>query len=140
VNDTSQVVAAAFSVSERAGEVGTIVKLARNLFIIPAAVVTAWIGASRGKDRSFRVGSSIPWFVIGFVAAAAFSSVVALPGDVLDAASQLSKGLILAALVGIGMRAASLRADRRFFVPLGVGIAAGIVLAIVSFILVYLIV
>ena len=140
VNDTSQVVAAAFSVSERVGEVGTIVKLARNLFIIPAAVVAAWIGASHGRDRSFRVGSSIPWFVVGFVAAAAFSSVVVLPGDVLDAASQLSKGLILAALVGIGMRAASLRADRRFFIPLAVGSAAGIVLAIVSFTLVYLIV
>ena len=139
VNDTSQVVGAAFSVSDRTGEFATIVKLARNLFLIPAGIGAAWLG-SRDAGSVFRLRSGMPWFVIAFVAAAAVASLISLPEAWIDVVSQVSRGLILAALAGIGMRSASLEANPRFFMPVAVGGAAGLVLAIVSFGLVQVIV
>jgi uncharacterized integral membrane protein (TIGR00698 family) len=139
INDTSQVVASAFSMSDRAGEIATIVKLARNLFIVPAALLAAWFGprlGGRGEHGASR-GWGIPWFVVLFVGAAALASAVTLPETLVDLASLLSKGLILAALTGIGMRAASLRVGRTLLVPMAVGAASGAALAAVSLWLVH---
>lgn len=140
INDTSQVVAASFSMSDAAGATATIVKLARNLFIIPAALVAPFFGPrSAGPAQSVQSGVrrlQIPWFVVAFVLAAAIASVVSLPAGVVDTASYLSKIFILAALVAIGIRSSNLRFDRRLFFPVAAGSAAGVVLAAVSLVLV----
>jgi uncharacterized integral membrane protein (TIGR00698 family) len=133
INDTSQVVASAFTYSDSAGEMATIVKLARNLFIVPVVFGVAWWGRSiERREAGERKEAGIPWFIVMFVLAAFVASVVSLPDGFVDASSLLSKALILTALAGIGARAASLRFDRRFLVPLAVGSAAGICLAAVS--------
>lgn len=140
INDTSQVVAASFSMSEGAGATATIVKLARNLFIIPAALVAPFLGTRAvGPAPGVQSGVrrlQVPWFVAAFVLAATIASVVSLPAGVVDAASYLSKIFILAALVAIGIRSSNLRFDRGLLVPVAVGSAAGVVLAVVSLMLV----
>ncbi|MPZ70101.1 MAG: putative sulfate exporter family transporter [Actinobacteria bacterium] len=140
INDTSQVVAASFSMSESAGATATIVKLARNLFIVPAAMVAPFFNRAGGSAaQEVRVGLrrlQIPWFVVVFVLAVAIASTVSLPEGVVTAASDLSKVSILAALVAIGIRSSNLRFDRRLFYPVAAGSAAGVVLAAVSLVLV----
>lgn len=135
INDTSQVVAASYSMSDGVGAVATIVKLARNLFIAPLAIVLSVI---RARHRGFTtsVRSAIPWFVVFFVAAVAIASLLTLPTGFTRVASDLSGVLILTALTGMGIRAAGLRLDRRMLVPLGAGGAAGVILALVSLLLV----
>lgn len=139
INDTSQVVAASFSMSEGAGATATIVKLARNLFIIPAALGALFLGtrpAGTSSAQGRPGGLQIPWFVVAFVLATTIASVVSLPAGVVDIASDLSKVLILAALVAIGIRSSDLRFDRGLLVPVAAGSAAGVVLAVVSLMLV----
>lgn len=133
INDTSQVVASAFSFSQSAGATATIVKLTRNLFILPAVVLLPAIPALRRAERSSSsIASAVPWFVFGFVALAAFVSLVEVPENVLEIAGTLSKVLILAALVGIGVGATSVKLDRSLAKPLLVGLGAGVIVAAVG--------
>jgi uncharacterized integral membrane protein (TIGR00698 family) len=133
INDTSQVVASAFSFSPSAGATATIVKLTRNLFILLAVVALPALPALRRAGRSSSsIVAVVPWFVLGFVALAAFVSLVDVPENVLDIAGTLSKVLILAALVGIGVGATSLKLDRSLSKPLLVGLGAGVIVAVVG--------
>ena len=56
VNDTSQVVATGLIYSQRAGEVATVVKLTRNLFMAPVIVVLSSIYLARAAERGRRRG------------------------------------------------------------------------------------
>ena len=133
INDTSQVVASAFSFSTSAGATATIVKLTRNLFILAAVVVVPALPALRRPGRSANsIARAVPWFVFGFVALAAFVSLVDVPENILELAGTASKVLILAALVGIGVRAMSLQLNRSLAKPLLVGLGAGVLVAAVG--------
>ena len=74
INDTSQVVSAAFIYSEPAGKVATVVKLTRNLFMAPVIVIMGIIynraQAGSGKSLTSSVRKALPLFVLGFVAMA----------------------------------------------------------------------
>jgi uncharacterized integral membrane protein (TIGR00698 family) len=133
INDTSQVVASAFSFSSSAGATATIVKLTRNLFILVAVVVVPALPALHRADRSTNsIGRAVPWFVFGFVALAGFVSLVDVPEDIVELAGTASKVLILAALVGIGVRATSLQLNRSLAKPLLVGLGSGVLVAAVG--------
>jgi uncharacterized integral membrane protein (TIGR00698 family) len=130
INDTSQVVASAFSFSSSAGATATIVKLTRNLFILVAVVVVPALPALHRAERSTNsIGRAVPWFVFGFVALAGFVSLVDVPEDIVELAGTASKVLILAALVGIGVRATSLQLNRSLAKPLLVGLGSGVLVA-----------
>ena len=133
INDTSQVVASAFSFSSSAGATATIVKLTRNLFILVAVVVVPALPALRRAERTTNsILQAIPWFVVGFVGLATFVSLVDVPEDIVEVAGTASKVFILAALVGIGVRATSLQLNRSLAKPLLVGLGAGVLVAAVG--------
>jgi uncharacterized integral membrane protein (TIGR00698 family) len=103
IHDTSSVVAAGADYGARALELATTVKLARALWIVPLTLVAArlWApkeGAGSGKAKR-------PWFILGFLAAAAFFTYV--PG-LTEAGKGVSlvarRGLVLALfLIGSGV-------------------------------------
>jgi uncharacterized integral membrane protein (TIGR00698 family) len=70
IHDTSSVVGATLQYGKRALEVGTTVKLARALWIVPMTLVIGSLyrheGAQTDQARPKR-----PWFILGFLAAAA---------------------------------------------------------------------
>ena len=91
VNDTAQVVATGYAYSAPAGDVATIVKLTRNLAILPVLVGATWLVARADARVAAAAGSAaggataagsaaataihplrllsraVPWFVVGFV-------------------------------------------------------------------------
>ncbi|MDE2293074.1 MAG: putative sulfate exporter family transporter [Elusimicrobia bacterium] len=74
IHDTSSVVAAGLAYGAKALEVGTTLKLTRALWIVP---VTALLGAqARKKGTGGGAGIKPPWFIAGFVAAAAVATLV----------------------------------------------------------------
>ena len=98
----------------------TVVKLTRNLAILPVLLGATWLVARSvsGEDgvasesapsRMALVSRAVPWFVIGFVVVAGLRSVglldVPLPGGgtLADLCSTLAALLILVALAGVGM-------------------------------------
>jgi uncharacterized integral membrane protein (TIGR00698 family) len=122
VNDTAQVVATGFAYSAPAGDVATVVKLTRNLAILPVLLGATWWAhrslpgaASTSSSTLGMVARAVPWFVVGFVVFAALRSLglldVALPtgGTLADLCSTLAGVLILVALAGVGI-ATDLRA------------------------------
>jgi uncharacterized integral membrane protein (TIGR00698 family) len=120
VNDTAQVVATGYAFSPAAGDVATVVKLTRNLAILPVLLGATWVVArSTGAadidapgtrpSRLTLVSRAVPWFVVGFVIVAGLRSVGLLDvplaggGTLADLCSTLAAVLILVALAGVGM-------------------------------------
>lgn len=103
INDTSSVVAAAFTFSNQAGIYATVVKLTRTLMIVPITLALAALYArERKSERQFSLVSVFPWFVLGFLAAALISSSGVLPVDVTAFLAASGKFLIIAAMAAIG--------------------------------------
>ena len=119
VNDTAQVVATGYAYTPAAGDVATVVKLTRNLAILPVLLGATWlIARSRTADgdtgtpattRLALVSRAVPWFVVGFVIVAGLRSAglldARLPtgGSLADLCSLLASLLILVALAGVGL-------------------------------------
>ncbi len=80
IHDTSSVVGAASKYGEQALLIGTTVKLARALWIVPLALATAAIKKNgkngEGEGRSGRAGTRVkwPWFILLFCVAAVINT------------------------------------------------------------------
>ncbi|WP_018335521.1 YeiH family protein [Actinomycetospora chiangmaiensis] len=129
INDTSSVVAAAYSYGDGAGPDAVVVKLTRSLMLIPVVVVLAVWSARREAARAAAdpmgpVGPDapeprprlpwtriVPWFLVGFVVASALTTVGVVPATWHAGLSAAGTFLITVALVAIGlsMRLADLR-------------------------------
>ena len=95
IHDTSSVVGAAAAYGPRAVEVATTVKLARALWIVPLAWVLGQAFARRTGEAG-RSGTKLPWFLAGFVAAAAIvTAAPALRGAGLTVASAARRLLVV---------------------------------------------
>jgi uncharacterized integral membrane protein (TIGR00698 family) len=104
INDTSSVVAAAFSYSDAAGKFATIVKLTRSLMIVPVTLMLAII-FSRGNNAAnkFDFVKVFPWFILGFLLAAVIRSSSVVPLAVTGSLAWGGKFLIIAAMSAIGL-------------------------------------
>lgn len=113
INDTSSVVAAAYSFGGGAGSYAIVVKLTRSLMLIPIVIALAIWQARRearaqGTDNTVDL-AGMPWrkivplFLIGFVAAAGLDSLGVIPNSWHPGLSWLGTFLITTALAGIGL-------------------------------------
>jgi uncharacterized integral membrane protein (TIGR00698 family) len=116
IHDTSSVVGAASTYGPDALVVATTTKLVRALWIVPVTLALgAWV-ARRGTESTAKPKAKRPWFILGFLAAAALVSFVPAlqpAGKLLAAAAQrllvltlflLGLGLSRAALARVGAR------------------------------------
>jgi uncharacterized membrane protein YadS len=80
IHDTSSVVGAAAAYGAQALQVGTTVKLARALWIVPVSLLTAAfmarVAARQRKEKTGEAknGVQMPWFILLFCVAAALST------------------------------------------------------------------
>jgi len=77
IHDTSSVVGAAAAYGAQALQIGTTVKLARALWIVPVSLLTAAFMARLAARRGTAAGAAkvkMPWFILYFCAAAALST------------------------------------------------------------------
>lgn len=110
VNDTSSVVATGYAFSEAAGDFATMVKLTRTLSIIPAVLIFAAIHLHIKKKAQMessapqvRIRSIFPWFILGFLAMSALTTMGMIPAAVSSGMKDLSKFLMISALAAIGL-------------------------------------
>ncbi|MBS2028132.1 MAG: putative sulfate exporter family transporter [Deltaproteobacteria bacterium] len=110
IHDTSSVVGAAMGYGPRALELATTVKLARALWIIPLTVgLAAWTarsGEARATGRATR-----PWFILGFLLAAALVTWVPALRPAGDVVASLARRLMVLTLfvIGVNLSPAALR-------------------------------
>lgn len=104
INDTSSVVAAAYSYSDASGSLATIVKLTRTLMIVPIALVLAlYTSKKNSKSRDFSFSKVFPWFVLGFIAASVLKTAAIIPVSLSTLLAQGGKFLIIMAMAAIGL-------------------------------------
>jgi uncharacterized integral membrane protein (TIGR00698 family) len=96
IHDTSSVLATAAIYGNEALQVATTVKLGRTLWLIPVALVVSLVF----KQSTARV--RVPLFIVAFLAASVFASVVSLPAWFGPATGRVSKALLVVALFFIG--------------------------------------
>ena len=71
IHDTSSVVGASLQYGAEALEIGTTVKLARALWIVPVAFLVGYIRSRNATDKLATGKGKKPWFILGFILAAA---------------------------------------------------------------------
>ncbi|HEX5633640.1 MAG TPA: putative sulfate exporter family transporter [Gemmatimonadales bacterium] len=98
-----QVLAAAFPVSALSGQVGTLVKLVRVLFLGPVLVVVSLMEHRTGEARRAGLRTMLPWFVLGFVAFALLRTFGALTPGLAAPLRTASHWLTLVAMAGLGL-------------------------------------
>jgi len=136
VNDTSVVVATGFAYSHAAGATATIVKLTRTLFLVPLAVAVGLAARREAGTLAARVRATVPWFVVGFVGAAAARSAGIVPAPVLGAAAAVASFAIVMVLVAVGLNVDVRKMARLGPKPLVAGFVLASTMAVVSFSLV----
>jgi uncharacterized integral membrane protein (TIGR00698 family) len=115
IHDTSSVVGAATKYGPQALVIGTTVKLARALWIVPLALATAAIKRGRSKEAASggtsKLGIQFPWFIAFFVLAAVLNTYVPVferPAKWLFTVGRLGLTATLF-LIGSGISRATLR-------------------------------
>jgi uncharacterized integral membrane protein (TIGR00698 family) len=140
IHEIAQVVAASFQNGQRAGEIGTLVKLARVLLLAP--VVFALGARNRFAASHARVAAArppLPWFVLGFVALVALNSVVTIPDADRKLIATLNPFLLTVALAAMGLETDISRLYARGGRPAILGALAFLFIAAFSLLLIKLV-
>lgn len=101
INDTSSVVAAAYSYGTAAGAAAVVVKLTRSLAIVPICLALQARRSPTGRRRA--VWRLLPLFIVGFVLASVARTIGVIPGSWHTVLAGLAAFLICVALTGIGL-------------------------------------
>ena len=105
INDTSSVVAAAYSWSVSAGDYATIVKLTRALLIIPLTLILGLyysLKTPTNEQRDVRsIVKAVPWFIVWFVAASLSGQY--FPQVIRHEAQGIAHFMITVALTAVGL-------------------------------------
>jgi uncharacterized integral membrane protein (TIGR00698 family) len=112
IHDTSSVVGASAKYGPLALAVGTTVKLARALWIVPLSLVTAAVSRRRnGSISRSEAPIQWPWFILFFSVAAVFNTYVYLFSGLYPALNRLGKVGLIATLflIGSGINRRTLR-------------------------------
>ena len=111
IHDTSSVVGAGLAYGPRALEVGTTVKLARALWIVPLTLALGWLAPRRASAPADAPPVKKPWFIAGFLAVAALVTFLPALAPVGHAVAFGARRLLVLTLflIGAGLSREALR-------------------------------
>jgi len=142
VHNTPQTIGTGYIYGDQAGQVATIVKLTRNMFMIVVAVlVSLWFGAKEsgeGRLGKKAILKAFPWVLFGYIAMAICAVQGFFTPEGVSFFKAAGKYLILMGMVGIGFGTNFRDIKRLGFKPLIIGLAGAVVVTGVSLIMVKL--
>ena len=104
IHDVAQVVGAGYMVSERTGDVATLVKLMRVAMLVPLVLLI--IFGIRKQSSQSSEGTSLPVFLIGFVVCMILNSVGVVPETMRLVLVDASRWCLITAITALGMKTA----------------------------------
>lgn len=137
IHEIAQVVATSFQNGQRAGEIGTLVKLARVILLAPVVLalnIKRRFAASHAKVATAR--PPLPWFVLGFIALVAVNSVITIPDSERKIIVTLTTFLLTIALAAMGLETDISRLYARGIRPAILGALAFLFIAAFSLLLI----
>lgn len=102
IHDTSSVVGATLQYGTQALEVGTTVKLARSLWIVPVAFIIGLVRKKIVEDKSESSKAKKPWFILGFLLTASLVTFFPDLQEVGHHIESISKRILVLTLFFIG--------------------------------------
>lgn len=142
VNDTSSVVAAAYTFSDAAGAFAVIVKLTRTLSIIPIVMIFSYINARENKKlgkksnksaNEIEIKNIFPYFILLFLMMVAVKSTGIVSADLSSNIAVVSKFMMVMALGAIGLKTNFKEVSDSGIKPLLHGFIISSLVVIVSF-------
>lgn len=111
VHEVAQVVAVGNAIDPTTADTAVIVKLTRVMLLVPVLFVFGWL-ETRGRVDGGGLRAAIPWFALGFVAVAAFNSLIAIPPAIRQGLLTFDVLVLATAMAALGLetRWAKLRA------------------------------
>jgi len=144
IHSTPQVVGAGFIFSDLAGKTATAVKLVRNCFMAPLALlIAAWYAHSSsrsGEERGPRLAAAraFPWFLFGYFLMAGLNTMGYITPSGIHAFNTSGRFLILLGLAGIGLNTVFRSFKNVGLKPLVVGLLGSAVVAGSSVLMIHL--
>jgi uncharacterized integral membrane protein (TIGR00698 family) len=140
VHNTPQTIATGYIYGDEAGQVATMVKLSRNMFMIVVAIlVSVWFGAkeaSRSKLGWKAIFKAFPWVLFGYIAMAICAVNGFFTPEGVAFFKKAGKFMILMGMVGIGF-GTNFKDIKKFGLrPLVTGIIGAVFVTIISLILI----
>ncbi|MEQ1931648.1 MAG: putative sulfate exporter family transporter [Parvularculaceae bacterium] len=102
IHDVAQVVGAGYSISDKAGETATIVKLMRVALLLP--VVVAISLATRQARKDGERPPLLPWFAAAFLGLAMINSFNVVPEVVQSSGAMMSQWCLVTAIAALGVK------------------------------------
>ncbi|GAA0743293.1 YeiH family protein [Clostridium oceanicum] len=100
LHGVAHAIAAAFARGDSAGEIGTFVKMARVLMLVPVSLVLGFM-FNKGNGNSKK--AKFPMYVLYFIIAGIVSSIGIIPVSIISILTKLSSIFILMAMVAMGL-------------------------------------
>ncbi len=100
LHGVAHAIAAAFAMGEQAGEIGTLVKMARVLMLMPVSIGLSHV-YRKGDGESKRAG--FPTYVIYFILAGIINTMGFLPAAMVQFFGQMSNWMLLMAMTAMGL-------------------------------------
>ena len=140
IHDTSSVVGAASKYGNQALAIGTTVKLARALWIVPISLVTASVMGrmAKAKGEIHKAKVKIPWFIFLFILASVASTYVPRFASFYGDMNHLGKLGLTATLFLIGTSLSKKTLKQVGFRPLLQGVVLWIIVGTASLAVIYL--
>lgn len=109
--DLTAAAAAGFAINVKAGLSAIAVNLIRLIFIVPITLIMALITRAKEKGTSsnpsslrFNFIKVFPWFILGFIAAAAIESFAAVPPKVSEYLTDIGEYILVMGAASIGIQ------------------------------------
>lgn len=138
IHSTPQVVGAGFIFSDLAGKTATAVKLVRNGFMAPLALLIAarfartCLRAASRTEEKVRWTRAFPWFLFGYFVMAGLNTAGLFPPSWAARLTWLGRSLIVVSMAGIGLNTAFGAFRTVGFKPLAVGLLGAVAVAACS--------
>ncbi|MDJ0735071.1 MAG: YeiH family protein [Nostocaceae cyanobacterium] len=135
IHETAQVIAAAFQGGEVSGELATIAKLSRVIFLVPIVLTLGLLSANPGKspEKMNLNKLPIPWFVFGFIALMLLNSLNIFPQNLKASVIEFNHFLLAISMAGMGLKTSLFEIKETGIKPLYLGAASWLFISIFSF-------
>jgi uncharacterized integral membrane protein (TIGR00698 family) len=121
IHEVAQVVAAGHAVGGSAADTAVIAKMVRVMMLAPFLMaLSAWFGRA-GASSGARPPIAIPWFALGFVAAAGVRSLHVLPAATIALADGVDTAVLAVSMAALGLTTRVSAMKAAGLAPVGLG-------------------